>query len=191
MCNHLSLSVVCYTASLLEDSGASAWTHSTQQHCLHIAVHFLKKVKNTAMNGSKLFVSKWTASAKPGWALGAVFGFLVLIISPVLAAGILGLRLHRHVNDQKCLVSLSFPSYGPLVPASSPVQALMFTQLRREQGRARGWAMALGRGAVCSQVLLQQFLALAHFSRWGFWYKGGSSGLWQGSRAMDSLRIYF
>lgn len=116
-------------------------------------------------------IFKWSASAKSGYTLGAVFRFLVLIMSHVLAAGISGLGLHRHFNDQKFLwhrrgqlVSLSFPSYGPFVPTLSPAWALMFVQLWGEQGRARGWPTALGRGAVRRRIFFQQFLALADFS---------------------------
>lgn len=88
MCDQLSLSIICYTASVLEDR-ASAWTCATQQHCLHTAVSFLKMVKNTTMNGLEI-ICKWTANARLGvlW-LCAGLGFLVFIMSNIyLEAGV-------------------------------------------------------------------------------------------------------
>lgn len=106
----LSLRVECCTACLLEDSGASAWTLSTQQQSLHIAARFFTRLKT-------LLWMAPPANAKLGSTLGAGLGFLVLIMCHLLAAGVLELRLHKHFIDQKFLwhrkeqfVSLSFPS---------------------------------------------------------------------------------
>lgn len=87
MCNQLSLSIICHTASILEDR-ASVWTCATQQHCLHTAVCFLKKIKNTTMNGLKFFVSGQQVQT---WGIVVVagLGFLVLIMSNMyLKAGV-------------------------------------------------------------------------------------------------------
>lgn len=162
MSDQLSPSAMCYNVPSRRQWSICMDTFHTMALPSHCCIVFEKEKRNTKCHYE--WLQKFE-SAKPGYALGALFGFLVLIMSRVLPAGILGLGLHMYFDDQKFLLhrkaqftSLSFPSYGPLVPASSLLPVLMFMQPWGKQGRVWGWLMTLGSGAVCGKVFHSRFL---------------------------------
>lgn len=171
--------------SLVQDNGASVWTHSPQQHCLHITVNCLKKIKSTATNGFKLFRSG-NASAKLGYALGAVFGFLVLNTSHVLSAGfdISGLGLCHHFKDQKSLWHITRAAYASLLPQLQTTRTWCWclrwcSSVMGRAERGSGWQLWEGdqpaaRWVSCCCSLVSPQVLVQRRDRWPVAGKHGS-----------------
>lgn len=183
----------CYTTSLLEDSGASAGTHFTQRHCLCIAVHFLKKTKPHCYGWLQII---WKCKA------GIRFRCSVWFLSPYHVPCTCCWYLRAGVAHTFWWLEIPVAQKGavhfPLLPQLRATRTCIIPCPSAHVHAAVGWAGQsagladdFGKQSTLQKGFSQQFLALAHFSHQGFWWKYGSSSLWWGTRAVDSLRIYF